>query len=89
MDLLAHAILTPTLAGVEGEEIGMVAVTGGIIFLMLRTIFGQFTKMHRTRTTEETRREVAAYVAEGSITTDEAERILNAGKPRSSCSTRT
>ena len=28
---------------------------------------------------EQTKREIAAYVAEGSMTTDEAERLLNAG----------
>lgn len=31
---------------------------------------------------EQTRREVAAYVAEGSMTADEAERILKAAPPR-------
>ena len=32
------------------------------------------------KTEEETRREVAAYVAEGSMTADEGERLLNAGQ---------
>ncbi len=33
------------------------------------------------RACERTRRELAAYVAEGSMTADEAERILSAGRP--------
>ncbi len=39
-------------------------------------------KVSETRSREESRREVAAYVAEGSITPIEAERILRAGGPK-------
>jgi hypothetical protein len=38
----------------------------------------QHTKVRTAE--EETRRELAAYVAEGSMTPDEAERILSAGR---------
>lgn len=42
-------------------------------------IAGACRKSVTTREREQTRREVAAYVAEGSMTADEAERILRAG----------
>lgn len=35
--------------------------------------------MVKSRQREQTRREIAAYVAEGSMTVDDAERLLNAG----------
>jgi hypothetical protein len=38
-----------------------------------------------SRARERTRRELAAYVAEGTMTADEAERLLNAGKPSCVC----
>lgn len=37
------------------------------------------------RARERSRRELAAYVAEGSMTADEAERILHAGPSGASC----
>ncbi|MFM9959017.1 MAG: hypothetical protein ACKVZJ_13185 [Phycisphaerales bacterium] len=36
----------------------------------------------KSKAREQTRRELAAYVAEGSMTADEAERILKAGKKK-------
>jgi hypothetical protein len=47
--------------------------------VMVTFIAMSITQILQTRSKERTRREVAAYVAEGSMTTDEAERILSAG----------
>lgn len=51
--------------------IGLVAVIGGFI-----------TTVITTRQREQTRREIAAYVAEGSMPPEVAERMLTAEPPR-------
>lgn len=59
-----------------GEQISVFAVFGtlsiGFIAMAVATVLS-------SRAKEKTRRELAAYVAEGSMTADEAERILCAG----------
>lgn len=58
----------PIIAVSVGGFIAILAVVGGII----RSVF-----VNRSR--EQSRREIAAYVAEGSMTADEGERLLKAG----------
>lgn len=81
-----------TLAGIPledlngGQIIGLVAVGGGLLFAIIGTIArsARVTAMNKER--EQSRREIAAYVAEGSMTPEQAERLLAAGdKPRGSC----
>jgi hypothetical protein len=43
-------------------------------------VMGMVRTVVRTTTRERTKREIAAYVAEGSITPDQAERIIAAGE---------
>ena len=50
---------------------GMVAIIGGIT-----------SSVMRTRAKEQTKREMAAYVAEGTIDPDKAVEILKAGMPK-------
>ncbi|MEL7472686.1 MAG: hypothetical protein AAGK04_05150 [Planctomycetota bacterium] len=70
--------LFPTLAGIENNLIPLVAIVGGL-FIGLIVIIAVFTtEAAKTKRKQETARELAAYVAEGSMTTDEAERILRA-----------
>ncbi|MGE3109869.1 MAG: hypothetical protein AB7G11_08135 [Phycisphaerales bacterium] len=68
---------TPTLAGIDAEEIvvlGMI-ISGLVVWVLIFNV----RKILDTRQRERTRREVAAYVAEGSIRPDDAAKILNAG----------
>lgn len=52
-------------------------ITGGIlVYKVIETVGRVMT----TRQTEQSRREVAAYVAEGSMTPETAERILRTGR---------
>ncbi len=53
-------------------------VIGGIIAIVA-IVFGSITKIIVSRAKERTRREIAAYVAEGSIDPDKAVAMLNAG----------
>lgn len=55
-----------------GCSVGLVAVVGAAI-----------TSVVRTRAREQTRRELAAYVAEGTVDPDNAVAMLNAGVTKS------
>lgn len=66
-DIMKLAIVVPAI--VFGS---LVAITG--------ILTGYWTKVRVTKEKEQSRRELAAYVAEGSITAEQAEKILSAGK---------
>lgn len=71
-----------TLASLTNDELTLVfvaiAVCGVIALISLFTNLAQ--NMHRTRQTEQSRREIAAYVAEGSMTPEDGERLIKAGR---------
>lgn len=64
------------LIGAHDNVVGMFALAGGFLIAIIAMAFGYF----KTRQREQTRREIAAYVAEGSMTSEEGERLLKAGK---------
>ncbi len=68
------------LAGINpGEIIPIVAVGGGLFVAIVAIVGGLVKTMADTRQHEQTKREIAAYIAEGSMTPDEGERIIRAG----------
>ncbi|MCL4220316.1 MAG: hypothetical protein KJZ65_02990 [Phycisphaerales bacterium] len=60
------------------DLIPLVAIVGGIAVAIIAIIAGTIRATCRTKEVETTRREMAAYVAEGSITPGDAERLLKA-----------
>lgn len=68
------------------DLIPLVAIVGGIIIALVAIVSSMIVSASRTKQRESTRREVAAYVAEGSMSPEDAERILSAGEPASSAS---
>lgn len=58
--------------------IPIVAIAGGILAGIVTAISKDARKKDEIREREATRREVAAYVAEGSMTPEEGERLLRA-----------
>lgn len=68
----------PILAANDSEVL-MVLFGGGILVAIVAMITDAIRKMAQTRAREETRREIAAYVAEGSISPDDAAKLLAAG----------
>lgn len=60
------------------DLIPIVAIVGGICIAIIAIIAGTIRATARTKEVEATRREIAAYVAEGSITPADAERLLKA-----------
>ena len=69
-----------TLANIDGELlIPLVAITGGIGIAIFAIAAGVAKSIARTRATEQSRREIAAYIAEGSMTPQEGAALLAAG----------
>ena len=68
--LFDEDMIVPILAIVCGTVIAVIAIT----FTMIRTILV-------SRAKEQSRRELAAYVAEGTLEADKAIALLEAGKP--------
>ena len=64
--------IIPLTAIALGCSVGMVGIVGGTI-----------TNVMRTRARELTKRELAAYVAEGTIDPKNAVAMLNSGVPKS------
>lgn len=78
-----------TLASAE-EVIVPFAVGGGLLVAIISIISSTVRATVISREREQTRRELAAYVAEGSISPEDAEKLLAAGetggrKRRRSC----
>lgn len=69
--------LMQTLAGDIGDVMPIGIVVVAVLWLVLATI----TKITQTHARERTKREIAAYVAEGSMTPEHGERLLRADMP--------
>ena len=67
----------------RNELIPLVAIVGGLLIGMVAVIFTSMRSMAVHKAREETKRELAAYVAEGSLDPDKAIAFLQAD--RSSC----
>lgn len=61
------------LAGMGGSELFL---SGGIVIAVLAIVCGTLRSILETRQREQTRREIAAYIAEGSMTPDDGAKIL-------------
>lgn len=78
-NLLASTMGDPT----PDDIVKIIAVSGGmfmgLVAIVVTTVAGIFKNGQR----EKSRRDIAAFVAEGSMTADEGERLLRAGvKPK-------
>ena len=64
------------------EFIAGLAITLGCLVGMLGIIGWTITSVVQSRAREQTKREIAAYVAEGTIDPDKAVAMLNAGRTK-------
>ncbi|MBX3315377.1 MAG: hypothetical protein KF902_00785 [Phycisphaeraceae bacterium] len=71
-----HTLLT--LAASDEKEIILI---GGIVIALVAIIFSFVRSMVLGTAREHSRREIAAYVAEGTMTAEEGERLIKAGNP--------
>ena len=63
-----------------GDIIPLVAIVGGLSVAVIAIVFGCIKSMATSKAREETKRELAAYVAEGTLDPDKAIELANAGK---------
>jgi len=64
-------------------------LTGDVLFYIVGgsvaivgIVLGTLTSMVKATAREKTRREIAAYIAEGSMTPEQGERLMAAGNPK-------
>lgn len=69
----------------KDQLIAYVAIVGGISVAIVAIVFSSLKAIVVGRAREATKREIAAYVAEGSLDPDKAIALLEAGKPPSEC----
>ncbi len=80
--VLADNALTDAIA----SELKLVIIIGGGLFFTALIVFiGVLKSIFVTRAREQTKRELAAYVAEGSVKPEDAVRILTAGSGIDAC----
>jgi hypothetical protein len=60
--------------------IPLLAIGGGLMLGMVGMIADAVKRVSRTNAVEKSRREIAAYIAEGSMTPEDGERLLRAGR---------
>lgn len=70
------AEIVNSFAANPGQTIGLVLGLGGIVAVMVITWTICRAAVRCTAQREQTRREIAAYVAEGSLSPEDAERII-------------
>jgi small neutral amino acid transporter SnatA (MarC family) len=58
--------------------IPIISVAGGLLVVIVAITMGIARKISQEKQQEESRREIAAYVAEGSMSPEDAERLLKA-----------
>ncbi|MEM8758559.1 MAG: hypothetical protein AAGF47_12360 [Planctomycetota bacterium] len=79
--LLSTTLAYSTLEQAVADEIRFVILFGAIVTVVFCvTIANAVRKSISVRQREQTKRELAAYVAEGSMSPDDAHRILTAGE---------
>lgn len=68
--------------GNPGNLIPLIALAGSFLVAIVGIIAGTMSTVARAKAREESRREIAAYIAEGSMSPAEGERLLAAGKKK-------
>lgn len=70
-----HNVVT---MAISGEEIGAMTICGSLAIALIAIVGGYVSRIIRVRAYEASRREIAAYVAEGSISATDAAKLLAA-----------
>lgn len=75
------------LAADTQQLIPIVAIGGGLVVAVVSIIMSSVRNMVRSGHRSRVQREVAAYVAEGSMTPEDGERLIRAGleSPKDKC----
>lgn len=62
-----------------GNAVPFFALGGAFLVAIFAIVAGTISSIFRSRAREQSRREIAAYIAEGSISPAEGERLMKAG----------
>lgn len=73
---------TLALAASYGELMPFVTVGGAFIVAIIAIVSNAIRKTVTAKAREQSRREIAAYVAEGSMTAEEGAKLIDAGKSK-------
>ncbi len=73
-------LITLAMEPSPDDIVKIIAISGGLVLGFVAIVLSVVSGIVKTAQRERTRREVAAYVAEGSMTADEGERLLKAGR---------
>jgi hypothetical protein len=73
------------LGGVGGDEIAVLAVGGGLLIAIISIVASAIHRTTVARQREQSRREIAAYVAEGSMSADDAAKLMAEGTSSGWC----
>jgi len=65
-----------------GELVPLVSVAGAFAIPIVVIVFGAVRSMVVAAARERSRREIAAYIAEGAMSPEEGERLMAAGEPK-------
>jgi hypothetical protein len=65
--------------------IPIIAIGGGLSLGAFCALIGTVKAISHTNQVEKSRREIAAYIAEGSMTPEEGERLMRAGRSPKKC----
>jgi hypothetical protein len=85
-----NTLLATTTMGISEGQIGamipIVTLVFGSLIVMVLFVARAFRGARETREREQSRREIAAYIAEGSMTPEQGERLMAAGhRPQTNC----
>jgi hypothetical protein len=72
--------MIPTLARFP-EELAVAGFVGSFIILFIAVVGGLIRSIVLGRARERTKQEIAAYIAEGSMTAEQGEKLIRADKP--------
>ncbi len=75
-----HALACDLFSDLEGALIPLTAIVLGCLTGMVAIVGGFASVVMKTRAREQTKRELAAYVAEGTLDPDKAVALINAGR---------
>jgi hypothetical protein len=71
-----------TITSDEDKFIPLIIFGAGTIIAVVAIVFNTVKSMVVNSNVEKSRREIAAYIAEGSMSPEDGERLLSAGKNR-------
>jgi len=75
-----HSVPTvPAVLAADADEIvPVLAVGGGLVFGMVWMLAWMINSMYKTKQVERSRREIAAYIAEGTISPEDGVKLMTA-----------